>query len=202
MRPDAVVKIGGSHARSPLLRPWLRAVADSEGAWVLVPGGGPFADAVRTAQPAIGFDDVAAHDMGLLAMAQYGRALAALEPRFVFTASPAERAAALAQRRVPVWSPWPELRDMLGIPQNWDVTSDSLALWLARTLHAPRLLLVKHRAPGSDVRCARLVDDGLLDPAFPSFLRGFDGAVFVAGPGDLPRTGIDLAAMPGIMLIL
>ena len=45
-----VVKLGGSHAGSALLRPWLRAIEAAAGRVVLVPGGGPFADAVRDAQ--------------------------------------------------------------------------------------------------------------------------------------------------------
>ncbi len=66
-----VVRLGGSHAFSPLLRPWLAAIGAAAGRVVLVPGGGPFADTVRSAQAAMGFDDLAAHRMALLAMAQY-----------------------------------------------------------------------------------------------------------------------------------
>jgi aspartokinase-like uncharacterized kinase len=45
-----VVKLGGSHADSPLLRPWLDAIAAACGHAVLAPGGGPFAEAGRAAQ--------------------------------------------------------------------------------------------------------------------------------------------------------
>ncbi len=82
-RALTVVKLGGSHARSPWLTDWLRAIAEDARRVVVVPGGGPFADAVRDLQPVMGFDDAAAHDMGLLAMAQYGRALASLAEAFV-----------------------------------------------------------------------------------------------------------------------
>ena len=33
---------------------------------IVVPGGGPFADAVRASQAEIGFDDAAAHEMAML----------------------------------------------------------------------------------------------------------------------------------------
>ncbi len=79
--PRLVIKLGGSHAGSYLLRPWIDALAPATGI-VIVPGGGPFADTVRTMQPAIGYNDHAAHDMALMAMAQFGRALAALSPHF------------------------------------------------------------------------------------------------------------------------
>ena len=68
----AIVKLGGSHATGPHLWDWLAAIAAEAGSIAIVPGGGPFADAVRSAQASIGFDDRAAHAMALMAMAQFG----------------------------------------------------------------------------------------------------------------------------------
>ena len=45
-----VLKLGGSYAFSPHLKDWLDAIAACAGCAVVVPGGGPFADAVRMAQ--------------------------------------------------------------------------------------------------------------------------------------------------------
>ena len=67
-RDLTVIKLGGSHAFAPQLKDWIGAVAAQAGRIVLVPGGGPFADAVRDAQARMGFDDGAAHRMALLAM--------------------------------------------------------------------------------------------------------------------------------------
>ena len=77
-----IVKLGGSHAFSPHLKNWLDAIAGCAGCAVVVPGGGPFADAVRMAQPRMGFDDRAAHEMAVLAMEQYGCALTNLGDSF------------------------------------------------------------------------------------------------------------------------
>ena len=57
-----VVKVGGSYAFSSALKSWIDAVAACAGRVVVVPGGGPFAETVRVAQPKMGFDDRAAHD--------------------------------------------------------------------------------------------------------------------------------------------
>ena len=142
----------------------------------MVPGGGPFADAVRAAQPAMGFDDDAAHDMALMAMAQYGRALTALTDGFVYTDTIDAVRGVLARGDIPVWSPWPMLRAHPDIPRSWDVTSDSLAVWLAGELDARRVVLIKHRTtPG----------EGLVDAAFPHFTARFGGTVRIAGPDDL-----------------
>ena len=72
----SIVKLGGSHANGPHLKDWLTAIVAEAGAIAIVPGGGPFADAVRTAQASMGYDDRAAHAMALMAMAQFGCALA------------------------------------------------------------------------------------------------------------------------------
>jgi 5-(aminomethyl)-3-furanmethanol phosphate kinase len=57
----AIVKLGGSHAIGPHLKDWLAAIVAEAGSIAIVPGGGPFADAVRTAQASMGYDDRAAH---------------------------------------------------------------------------------------------------------------------------------------------
>ncbi len=191
-----VVRLGGSHAFSPLLRPWLAAIGAAAGRVVLVPGGGPFADAVRSAQTAMGFDDLAAHRMALLAMAQYGFALAGLGGLFVPVDTMPALRGALADRRVPIWNPWPMLRDAPDVPACWDVTSDSLSLWLARAISAPHVLVVKHveTPPGATAR--RLVAQGVLDAAFPRFFDAYAGTVSVAGPDDLPAA-LDPDRPPG-----
>jgi aspartokinase-like uncharacterized kinase len=194
--PAAVVKLGGSLAGSALLRPWLRAVAAAAGTVVLVPGGGPFADAVRAAQGTMRFDDRAADAMAKLAMAQYGIALASLAAPLCMAASEAAIAEALARRRVPVWTPLPQAAD--DTPATWDVTSDSLALWLARRLGAARALLVKSRPPAG-AQVAALVADGLLDATFPGFLAAFEGEVFVTGAEDVPDR-LDPAHLPGVRI--
>ena len=99
-----VVKLGGSHAFSAHLKSWIDAITAGAGRVVLAPGGGPFADAVRTAQPQMGFDDGAAHQMALLAMDQYGCALANLGAGLTVAASAAAIRRVLLAGGVPVWS--------------------------------------------------------------------------------------------------
>jgi 5-(aminomethyl)-3-furanmethanol phosphate kinase len=148
-----------------------------------VPGGGPFAEAVRVAQPKMGFDDRAAHEMALLAMEQYGCALASLGAGWRLAASAAAILDVLREGGVPVWSPTPMLRDANDVPWSWDVTSDSLAAWLAGRIGAKRVLLVKQlEPPPGRLRAADLVADGIIDPAFPRFLRASGAQAFIAGP--------------------
>jgi aspartokinase-like uncharacterized kinase len=193
---STVVKFGGSYALSPLLQGWLTAIGRAAGRVIVVPGGGPFADAVRAAQPAMRFDDEAAHDMALMAMAQYGRALTSRSDGFDYADTLDAVRDVMARREVPVWSPWPMLRAHPDIPRSWDVTSDSLAIWLATVLGVGRVILIKHRSPITDPSPAAMVKTGLVDAAFSRFVTRFDGTVLVAGPSDLASATALLGTQP------
>jgi aspartokinase-like uncharacterized kinase len=170
-----VVKLGGSLASDPaLLRRWLRLLgAGGAGRVVTVPGGGPFADRVRELQAALGFPDTTAHRMAILAMEQFGILLADLAPGLMTADSDKGIREALAGGAVPVWLPAAMTLGNPEIPESWDVTSDSLAAWLARRLDAERLVLVKSCAvPEGEAAPDELRRLGIVDAAFPDFLRG------------------------------
>jgi dihydroneopterin aldolase len=180
-----VVKLGGSFAFSPHLRDWVGAIASCAGRAVIVPGGGPFADAVRTAQATMGFGDRAAHRMGLLAMEQYGCAIASLDERLTLAQTLESIRQGLDDNKVPVWLPVQMALADAGIPQSWDVTSDSLAAWLAGRIGAERLLLVKHvDAKEKTVRAADLAACNIVDKAFADFLVASGVPAFILGPQD------------------
>jgi 5-(aminomethyl)-3-furanmethanol phosphate kinase len=185
--PLAVVKLGGSHATGPHLKDWLAAIAAEAGSIAIVPGGGPFADAVRTAQASMGFDDPAAHAMALMAMAQFGCALRSLNPALTLAASRSAILRALKDGKVPVWSPEPMAR-AAALPETWNLTSDSLAAWLAGALGATRLLLVKHGHFETETIDAHdLAARGVVDPLFPRYLRESGARAWLAGPTDSAR---------------
>lgn len=183
-----VVKLGGSLHDAPALRRWLHHLATAPGpARVVVPGGGPFADTVRESQPKLGFDDLAAHRMAILGMQQFGIALQALEPALGVAEIDDELRAAAAS----VWLPW-RLTCGAAVEASWNVTSDSLACWLATRLDAPRLILVKSAlVPSGAHSAAELAATGLLDTAFGGFASMYRGTIHVihrdtplAGPLD------------------
>jgi 5-(aminomethyl)-3-furanmethanol phosphate kinase len=183
-----VVKLGGSLARSPELRPWLAVLAQAGGGRaVLVPGGGPFADAVRETQALQRFDDVHAHRMALLAMEQYGLMLVGLESALVAAATPEEIRRALVEGRVPVWMPSAMVLGCAGIPATWDVTSDTLAAWLAGMLGAPLLVLIKSvRVSETQLTLGQLAARGWVDPGFPRFAVAAGCAVRLLGSSEQP----------------
>jgi dihydroneopterin aldolase len=183
----AIVKLGGSQASGPHIKDWLSAIAAEAGSIAIVPGGGPFADAVRTAQVSMGFDDRAAHAMALMAMAQFGCALQNLNPALRLAASRSAILRALKDGKVPVWSPEPMAR-AAALPETWALTSDSLAAWLAGLLGADRLLLVKHgRFEAAAIGAHDLVARGVVDPLFPRYLRESGARAWLASPTDSAR---------------
>ena len=164
-----VVRLGGSLAGSDDLRAWVEVLArEGAGRVVIVPGGGRFADQVRDAQRAWRFDDRTAHRMALLAMAQFGLAIAARSPVLAPCEDLRAIRAALAEGRVAVWLPSWQLAEA-AIEENWAVTSDSLAAWLTRELGATRLVIVKSCAQEAlDGDAASLAARGVVDAAFPT----------------------------------
>jgi aspartokinase-like uncharacterized kinase len=170
--PWIVVKLGGSLASDASLAHWLRELAcEASARFVAVPGGGPFADAVRAAQALWGFSDEVAHLMAVGAMDQFGHMLCGIEVGCIPCSTLRQIEEARAGGRLPVWLPGRLMSEEKQLARNWDVTSDTIAAWLADALGAVGLLLVKSCDPSVDPGDpAALAAAGIVDPALPFFL--------------------------------
>jgi len=142
----AVIKIGGGLLGVPGA---LEAVCAAVGAMgrreaiVVVPGGGPFADAVREFDRDARLSADTAHWMAILAMDQYAYVLAELIEGAVLVEEAGAIGGALAAGRVAVLAPSRWLRAADPLPHTWDATSDSVAAFVAGALDAKLLVLVK-----------------------------------------------------------
>lgn len=197
-----VVKLGGSLLADPeRLRARLRRLAaGADGPCLIVPGGGPFADAVRAAQGALGFDDALAHRLALDAMGRMAEVFLDLEPGLRIertlpdqdvsgsrdeAPSPAgERGPATGPGLARVWDPMALRAGHPDIPESWDVTSDSLALWLAQRIGAAACILVKSLGPPPGTGPAEWARLGLVDAAFPTFAARYRGTIRIEGPAE------------------
>ena len=157
-RVDLVIKFGGSLIDHPAhLTAVLAIISDAarKVRMLLVPGGGPFADVVRTVDREIGLSDDAAHWMAVLGMDQYAHLITSrLEAGVLVTDRDGIRTA-IDQGRVPVLAPSRWLQDADPLPHSWQVTSDSIAAWIAGAVGANTVILVK--APGAGT--ADVVDE-------------------------------------------
>ena len=138
-----VVKVGGGLAREAgdgALRTLCRAIGDAGARHPLlvVPGGAGFADAVREHDRRFELQAATSHRMAIVAMDQFGWLLSDLIPGGV----PCTDVAAGVRGRVPILLPAALLASD-PLPASWEVTSDSIAAWVAGAANAGRLVLVK-----------------------------------------------------------
>lgn len=162
-----VIKLGGSLSKSQALRDCLTQISKGQARVVIVPGGGDFADQVRLAQQQWQFSDKIAHEMAILAMQQMALLFKGLQPDFILANSIIE--IKQQNQAIPIiWSPNINELNQAGIAASWEITSDSLAAWLATQLNATELILVK-AASVSTNNLAQLNEQGIIDGAFAHF---------------------------------
>ena len=153
-RIDTVVKVGGSLLKASSLDAVLEVIRDvaRQRRMLIVPGGGPFADAVRDVDRRMHLADEAAHWMAILAMDQYAHLIGSRLPGAVVVHRAEAIAAALDEGTLPVIAPSAWLREVDPLPHTWDITSDSIAAWIAGEVGAQSLVLVKPpHAHGDDL---------------------------------------------------
>jgi aspartokinase-like uncharacterized kinase len=179
-----VVKIGGSLLAGSRLAGVVATLARARRPLVIVPGGGPFADAVRTAQQRHETSDRAAHAMALLAMHQMGLMLEDMQPRLTAVETLASIRQALAVNRIPVWLPLRLAETDETMPADWSVTSDALAARLAERLRFEGVLLVKSRCVPRGPTAEELAAEGIVDPVFGEIVQRAGLAFRIVGPGE------------------
>ncbi len=170
-----VVKIGGSLCTSPpYLKNWLDQLAliKSEDV-VIVPGGGPFADQVRTASAEWKISDEISHQMAVLAMQEFSLLMMGINKTLVPLHSYKDVS---INSGVKVWMPYSDVCDECNYPQNWQTTSDSLAVWLAVKLSADELYIVKS-AEINNKSTDELVNSDWVDDYFAKAIMQFNGKV-------------------------
>ena len=163
-----VIKLGGSLLSAQVLPACLEKIQRYPGQVVIVPGGGVFADQVRAAQKHWGFDDLAAHRMAILAMQQMAVLFNSLKPEFELF----EKVSAVADlAKTAIWSPSLKELDQADIAASWDITSDSLAAWLAKQAAADELMLVKACPIAQDATLQQLQQQNVIDAGFISITQ-------------------------------
>jgi aspartokinase-like uncharacterized kinase len=137
-----MVKVGGSLCSPQLLPPLTAAVKvlAKRCSLAIIPGGGPFANMVRTWDSRMQLSDHACHWMAVAAMNQYGLLLesqgmgmAVDDVDMLFSTGGDAR----------ILLPYRFLREVDNLPHTWGVTSDSIAAYLAGLFNADALILLK-----------------------------------------------------------
>jgi aspartokinase-like uncharacterized kinase len=194
-----VVKVGGGLLRADGLEGLRLACAEAAALAarrpvLVVPGGGPFADAVRAVDAQVGLADDVAHQLALRAMDQLGVLLAPLLPG-------AELLGSLnAPRALGLLLAAPAFTGRREVPESWAVSSDSLAVLASSAIGAEEVVLLKPvagvlaRWPSGDPPLAVLTADELqtlqarggaraVDAYLPEAVRRTGATVLVRRPG-------------------
>jgi aspartokinase-like uncharacterized kinase len=141
---DAVIKVGGSLIEEPerltALCGKLSQIAETYGL-VVVPGGGRFADVVRDLDRRFNLPNEVSHRMAILGMDQFGLLLAQITPNSCATYSLKDTRQLSETGAVPVFLPSRLMFKVDPLKNSWDVTSDSIAAYVAGRLHAVKLVL-------------------------------------------------------------
>jgi len=200
MNPNAVLKIGGSLSRGAGLDFLCREIAGLSERYrlLIVPGGGRFADEVRNAYARFKLDETTAHRMALLAMDQYGCLLGALIAGSSVTDDVSRAMDAAESGRAAILLPSALIWRKDPLPHSWQVTSDTIAAWIARTIHCRRLVLLKDvdgvLRQGNSQESA----SGLINEITPAHLSGHNGGVDEYLPGFLDAQSLETWVINGL----
>lgn len=150
-----VVKVGGSLLDLPdlpqRLRKWLAAQTRAHN--VLVAGGGPLVEQVRTWHADCAIDETAAHWMCVDLLTITAHLLHAWLPEFPLVEDDALLCQRVGENGVTIFGPAPWMRHSepglpgRWLPTHWETTSDSIAGRLAVALRADELVLLKSELP-------------------------------------------------------
>ena len=128
-----IVKVGGSVAAR--IKGILKELEESKEDVLIVPGGWIFADLVRK----LDIDnDSAAHWMAILAMEQYGYYISSFGVNIVKPRTFNELKGKLFG--LSVLLPYELIKNNDELPHSWDVTSDSIAVWVASKLNVREVI--------------------------------------------------------------
>jgi aspartokinase-like uncharacterized kinase len=172
---EIVVKLGGgllSHPKEFGRTLGAISAAARRRRLLVVPGGGPFADAVRRVYRTTQLSDDAAHWMAVLAMDQYAHLIASRLQRGRVERVPTLVDGLIDMGWIPIIAPSQWLQEADPLPHDWSVTSDSIAAWIAGSIGATQLLLIK--PPGAS---GASVVDSYFSQALPPTLSH---AIFAA----------------------
>ena len=154
--PLTLLKLGGSLLDLPDLVVQLTKLVAEIPYPLILPGGGSAADLVRSWDKKYRLPPETAHELALAAMSFNAVRLAESCNRFCLVSDSSNIESAHADGRIPFIDALAMLREVRQaqpscpvLPESWDVTSDSIAAWLARCLGAD-LWLLKSVRPGPD----------------------------------------------------
>ncbi|MEM1578452.1 MAG: uridylate kinase [Archaeoglobaceae archaeon] len=178
-----IVKIGGSVAKK--LEDIFEILAKMNDVKV-IPGGWIFADLVEKLK----LNDDISHWMAILGMNLYGYYMMSFAEKKGFEILEPSEFQELKQEGKFIVLPYQLLKKFDELPHSWDVTSDSIALWIASKTGEKRV--VKVTAAGGVLKDCEIANFviakqavGVIDKYSPILLKNYDLELFICSPEEL-----------------
>lgn len=171
--PVTVVKLGGSLFDLPDLVDRLMQLLFTErvAAAVMIPGGGPFADVVRNLDNVHELNEQAAHQIAVQSLSLSAHLVSNLSPELKLVSVEELSQEIFASKSIPVIDTADFVLKHSPLPHSWDVTSDSIAAWLASLHPESQLLLLKSCPLPAGITPELAAQLGLVDRYFPEIAR-------------------------------
>ncbi|NHJ84832.1 MAG: hypothetical protein FK734_05185 [Asgard group archaeon] len=184
---DTLIKIGGSITENGTLKQLLELGEElnycfkSIKKFVVVPGGGRFAEEVRVSQKRNHFNDETAHWMAIHAMEQH----ALLLSHYISNSYIAYDLSIITREieegnKIPIISVLDFMRTKSKLPHSWAATSDAIAVEIANHLNFNQIIFVKDIdgvivdnavMPVITTESIRKLENSPLDPITPDLLE-------------------------------
>ncbi len=149
MSINTIIKLGGSITERGtlkqiiLLGKTLSALFEKTKNFMIVPGGGIFAEFVRETQKKYGLDDSQAHWMAVQAMEQHANLLLNFIPEAILYDFSLKDYISYAPDYLPILRVMKFMRTESNLERTWDSTSDAIAAEIAVKINAKRLIFLK-----------------------------------------------------------
>lgn len=163
-----VFKFGGSLLDLPDLSDRVRwATRQRPNHALIVVGGGLAADSVRDQDRRCHLGEERSHWLAVEAMESNSRSLATQLPEAMLVSEREQLRTPLAILLTAMFlRRYETTSDIRPLPHAWDVTSDSIAAWVARFVGADELVLLKSASLPHGTSFGDAAADGLVDPFF------------------------------------
>jgi len=183
----SIIKLGGSLIGSDELQHWLSAIerrANNENI-IVVPGGGQYANLIRHEQRRLNYSELTAHRQAILSMCQTAFLFQEYFPRLkaIYDSCDAHQ---FYDKGLPlIWVPFELLEKGNLIAANWDITSDSLSLYLASKLSADYLYLIKSIVINQQEHyLSNYIKKGVIDKGFQSLIKYNESNIYIYSSSD------------------
>ena len=193
-----LIKLGGSLLNSGFMKIWIKFITDHfKGRAIIIPGGGLFANHIRSVQKNYNLEDDIAHDMALYSMSQMGLLISSIDRtnlHFCKTKNEIDRV--IAKNKVPIIGTFDFLKKRIDSPnKNWSITSDSMALLISEELQLNTVLIVKScwysfidsKIALNQPKVKKLVSLGILDASFSLNFQNSKTKVYLFSRDKLPN---------------